>query len=167
MKHKVQSLFQINFQPNWFGSLSTDGVIHFKFNKKTHVFREFESQLHSSSTLFYNSGSIYTNDQNSLSINVHSIQFNDYFNKIVTKTHPVVFTSSGNIVTIVSRIHMNFSVEEIGHLNFGLELCKAINKFYDAITYIPPHGNQLLRKTNLGECISMTQSLVDILIISI
>ena len=25
---------------------------------------------------------------------------------------------------------MNFSVEEIGHLNFGLELCKAINKLY-------------------------------------
>ena len=59
---------------------------------------------------------------------------------------------------------MNFSVEEIGHLNFGLELCKAIHKFYDAITYIPPYGNQLLRKTNLEECISMAQSLVDILI---
>ena len=79
VKHKVQSIFQINFQPNWFGSLSTDGVIHFfKVNKKIPVFDEFESKLHSSSTLFC-SGSIYTNDQNSLSINVHSIQFNDDF----------------------------------------------------------------------------------------
>ena len=54
-------------------------------------------------------------------------------------------------------------VEEHGPLDWGLRLSQAINKFYDAISYIPPHGFNSAQKITLRDSIRLATDLLDLL----
>ena len=57
--------------------------------------------------------------------------------------HIPLFSLSGVVlVFFVVKSDSGHKVMEMGSLSFGLSLAKGLNQFYEAISYIPPHGFQ-------------------------
>ena len=52
--------------------------------------------------------------------------------------NPELLSLWGNVINIVSNAPCYISLLEIGLLQFGVELCKAVQSFYRAIGYVPP-----------------------------
>ena len=53
------------------------------------------------------------------------------------------------VTNIIGSPEGRYVVEEIGALDFAVQFLEAINKLYDAIGYIPPHGDKSSRQMTL------------------
>ena len=78
--------------------------------------------------------------------------------------HSIVFTKWGCTCFFVVKSDSGHKVMEMGSLSFGLSLAKGLNQFYEAISYIPPHGFQSARKLKLTECIDLASELGNLLL---
>ena len=77
--------------------------------------------------------------------------------------HSVLFTKWGCTWFVVVKSDSGYKVIEKGSLSFGLSLAKGLNQFYEAISYIPPHGFQSARQLKLTECIVLASELGNLL----
>ena len=70
------------------------------------------------------------------------------------------FTMNGKVVSLVAAMEESmctneYSVLEWGSTGFSLLYCEAISNLYDAISYVPPHGNP--KQMTLDECIEQAE----------
>ena len=80
------------------------------------------------------------------------------------KCSPSFLHQWGDIKYVLGLIDNSYVLEEIGQLNFAVKFCNAVNTFYNAIGYIPPHGDKSFRKMNLVESIASGEHLMNLLL---
>ena len=56
-----------------------------------------------------------------------------------------------------------YELLEYGPTVFGKTFSSAVDKFYEAICYIPPYGYKSIQKQTLRECISLAKELLNLL----
>ena len=70
--------------------------------------------------------------------------------------HPFIVSSWENTLLMVCQRDVNdFVLVEVGNLKFGLEFCRSVSSLYQAISYVPPHGDQSCRSMNLSDCVDL------------
>ena len=74
-------------------------------------------------------------------------------------SHVVAFTKWGDTWYYVIKFEGGFKVQEHGPTSFGLRYAQCLNKFYEAISYIPPHGFQSARRLTITESIELASDL--------
>ena len=127
---------------------------HFaRFAKNIHFLANLVPQNLSKTLLKYSSstGSI---EKLTCYVNCFQLAFKPR-SKINCISTPVALSiwKHGKLVYVVGQTDNGYAVEEIGSLNFAVEFCNGVQRFYDAIGYIPPGGDQFKRMRNLMECI--------------
>ena len=75
-----------------------------------------------------------------------------------------LLSAHGNVVYSIGKLSSNVHVlEESGLLNFAVSFCEAVHKFYNAVAYIPPHGDKSVRLMKMSDCIESAKPLKEIL----
>ena len=148
---------------NHFGAQTSEKeLMAFHFTNDEIVQVKTESPIRSKSRpcLFDNELVIHREDEGD-SLSQMSIIFDD---KMVLQSvedikfsfHPFIVSSWGSTLLMVCQREVNdFVLVEVGHLEFGLEFCRSVKKLYQAISYVPPHGDPSCRNRKLSDCIDL------------
>ena len=170
--YEVQGLFTCNFFsiPRMFGIWTTSfDVILFESSEDSFCFQDSEVGL-KSAVLPASSQNYLMISQPSQNISelykVSILEGSFVFNKDHTFEEsfgvPVAYNIWGSVINAVSG-DQDFILIECGRLRFAVEFCEAVESFYRAIGYVPPHGDNSVRQMNIMESIAEGEKLCTLL----
>ena len=161
---EIKGLLSVFNSEVCFGGWSKDNAVYF--------FKESKKKWIGSATTCTSSTRPCTNFQSLLSVNnsneilLYQLDVKKQNVAIGSKIRTVKVSNNvshiflwGKVIYLLRNKDANaYQLEEHGPLDFGLRFCKALNDFYNAISYIPP-GTTRHHNLNLEECIEVASNL--------
>ena len=156
--NSLKDVFSFNSNGFSFGARTDADVLLFYKVVDGSIVEINESVLKSSLTPSSSEGSIIVFDSSSLEVwNVDlstELEFSP-LRKVAAQSIPIALNIwEGKLINIAGYLNNEYFIEEIGQLDFAIQFCDAVMRFYHAIGYVPPHGDQSNRRMNIVEAIT-------------